>query len=197
VDAPDTRATDSGSGLTEGRDQDLNRLLSVVARGDEGAFARLYDQISGPAYGLILRVVRDAAQAEEVMQEVMLEVWRSATRFDRRKGSAASWVLTIAHRRAVDRVRSATAAADRERRLHEPPGSADEVADLVQAALDAELVRRCLASLTEVQREAITLAYYGGYSYRQVSEILGVTLGTIKTRIRDGLIRLRDCMGVM
>ena len=195
MDAPDTRAADSGSGLTEGRDQDLDWLLTIVAAGDEGAFARLYDEVSGLAYGLILRVVRDATQSEEVMQEVMLEVWRSATRFDRRKGSAASWVLTIAHRRAVDRVRSAAAAADRERRLHEPAGSADEVAERVQAALDAELVRHCLAGLTDVQREAIMLAYYGGYSYAQVSEILGVTLGTIKTRIRDGLIRLRDCMG--
>ena len=172
-------------------------MLTIVASGDEGAFARLYDQISGLAYGLILRVVRDSAQSEEVMQEVMLEVWRSATRFDRRRGSAASWVLTIAHRRAVDRVRSAVAASNRERRLHEPAGSADEVAERVQAQLDAELVRHCLTGLTEVQREAITLAYYGGYSYRQVSEMLGVTLGTIKTRIRDGLIRLRDCMGVM
>jgi RNA polymerase sigma-70 factor, ECF subfamily len=180
----------------EGRDQDLDVLLAIVARGDERAFARLYDQISGPAYGLILRVVRDPAQSEEVMQEVMLEVWRTATRFDRRKGSAASWMLTIAHRRAVDRVRTATAAAARERRLHEPASGVDEVADRVQATLDAELVRNCLDGLTDVQREAITLAYYGGYSYRQVSEMLGVTLGTVKTRIRDGLIRLRDCMGV-
>jgi len=180
----------------EGRDQDLAGLLAVVARGDELAFARLYDQISGPAYGLILRVVRDPAQSEEVMQEVMLDVWRSATRFDRHKGSAASWVLTIAHRRAVDRVRTAAAAAARERRLHEPASGTDEVADRVQATLDAELVRSCLDGLTDVQREAIMLAYYGGYSYRQVSEMLGVTLGTVKTRIRDGLIRLRDCMGV-
>jgi RNA polymerase sigma-70 factor, ECF subfamily len=196
VDAGDTRSADSGSGLVEGRDQNLEGLLAIVAHGDEQAFARLYDQISGPVYGLIVRVVRDPAQSEEVMQEVMLEVWRSATRFDRRKGSAASWVLTIAHRRAVDRVRTAAAATARERRLHEPATGIDEVADRVQAALDAELVRGCLDGLTEVQREAIMLAYYGGYSYRQVSEMLGVTLGTVKTRIRDGLIRLRDCMGV-
>lgn len=180
----------------EGRDQGLEGLLVIVATGDERAFAHLYDQISGPVYGLILRVVRDPAQSEEVMQEVMLEVWRSATRFDRRKGSAASWVLTIAHRRAVDRVRTAAAATARERRLHEPASGADDVADRVQAALDAELVRNCLDGLTDVQREAIMLAYYGGCSYRQVSEMLGVTLGTVKTRIRDGLIRLRDCMGV-
>jgi RNA polymerase sigma-70 factor, ECF subfamily len=180
----------------EPAEQDLDRLLCRVARGDQAAFEVVYDRLSGPAYGMITRVVWDPAQSEEVTQEVLLEVWRTASRFDARQGSAATWVLTIAHRRAVDRVRSASAAAAREQRaapLWEP---ADDVADTVQASLDRERVRRCLRGLTEHQRESITLAYYEGYSYSQVAGLLGVALGTIKTRIRDGLIRMRDCLGV-
>jgi len=173
-------------------------LLSRVARGDERAFAALYDELSGPVYGLAWRILRDAAQAEEVAQEVLLDVWRTATRFDPSRGSAAAWVLTIAHRRAVDRVRSAVAAAEREQLAwpRSANGSDDDVAAAVEASLDREAVRRCLEALTDLQRESITLAYYGGHSYREVSEILGSTLGTIKTRIRDGFIRMRDCLGV-
>jgi RNA polymerase sigma-70 factor, ECF subfamily len=196
MDAHDMRPAGTGPGLPEGKDRDLNRLLSLVARGDEKAFASVYDQLAGPVYGLIRRVVRNPAQSEEVAQEVLLEVWRSASRFDPSKGSAATWVMTIAHRRAVDRVRSATAAAEREQRIADPPARVDDVADAVEASLEAERVRRCLDSLTDLQRESITLAYYGGYSYREVAVLLGSTLGTIKTRIRDGLIRMRDCMGV-
>jgi len=142
-------------------------------------------------------VLRDPAQSEEVTQEVLLEVWRSASRFDSARGSAATWVLTIAHRRAIDRVRSETAAAERELRSAAPPPAAvDEVAERVEASLEAERVRRCLDGLTELQRESITLAYYSGYSYPQVAALLHVALGTVKTRIRGGLIRLRDCLGV-
>jgi RNA polymerase sigma-70 factor (ECF subfamily) len=179
-----------------GADQYLDGLLSRVARGDKAAFEAVYDNLAGPIYGLILRVVRDPAQSEEVSQEVLLEVWRTASRFDPARGAAATWVLTIAHRRAVDRVRSAAAAAAREQRSAEIPVPHDDVAATVEASLDAERVRHCLESLTEAQRESITLAYYGGYSYRQVGERLGTALSTIKTRIRDGLIRMRDCLGV-
>jgi RNA polymerase sigma-70 factor (ECF subfamily) len=177
-------------------ERDLNDLLVYVARGDQVAFEELYDRLVGPAYGVIRRVLRDPSQSEEVTQEVLLEVWRTAARFDPAMGGAATWVMTIAHRRAIDRVRSATAAAEREQRTADPRPTHDEVAEAVEASLDRERVRRCLDSLTEIQRESITLAYYGGYSYRQVAGLLKVTLGAIKTRIRDGLIRLRDCLGV-
>jgi RNA polymerase sigma-70 factor (ECF subfamily) len=196
MDARELRPAGTGPGLPEGKDQDLDGLLILVARGDESAFARVYDQLAGPIYGLVRRVVRNPAQSEEVAQEVLLDVWRTASRFDPAKGSAATWVMTIAHRRAVDRVRSAEAAAEREQRMAQPAGAADDVAATVEASLEHERVRRCLDSLTVLQRESITLAYYGGYSYREVAELLSSTLGTIKTRIRDGLIRLRDCMGV-
>ena len=191
------RASEPEPTRPEGRDdQYLDGLLARVARGDQAAFEAVYDNLAGPVYGLILRVVRDPAQSEEVSQEVLLEVWRTAARFDPAKGSAPTWVLTIAHRRAVDRVRSAAAATAREQRSAEIPVPHDDVADTVEASHDAERVRRCLEGLTEAQRESITLAYYGGYSYRQVSGLLSVALSTIKTRIRDGLIRMRDCLGV-
>jgi len=177
-------------------DADLDALLTLVARGDQGAFEALYERLARPAYGLIRKVLRDPAQSEEVVQEVLLEVWRTASRFDPAKGGAATWVLTIAHRRAVDRVRSETAAAGREQRTSRVPAAGYAVADSVEATLDAELLRRCLDGLSDVQRESITLAYYGGYTYPEVAKLLEVALGTIKSRIRDGLNRLRDCLGV-
>ena len=177
-------------------DADLDALLTLVARGDQGAFEALYERLARPAYGLIRKVLRDPAQSEEVVQEVLLEVWRTASRFDPARGGAATWVLTIAHRRAVDRVRSEAAAAGREQRTSRVPAAVDAVADRVEATLDAELLRRCLAGLSDVQRESITLAYYGGYTYPEVAKLLEVALGTIKSRIRDGLNRLRDCLGV-
>jgi RNA polymerase sigma-70 factor (ECF subfamily) len=172
---------------------DLEELLGRVARGDQEAFSRVYDAVCGPVLGLVRSVVRDPAQSEEVTQEVLLEVWSTATRFRRDKGTCMTWVLTLAHRRAVDRVRSAQASNDREQKaaqLARTP-SFDEVTEQVEARLEREQVRRCLRTLTELQRQSVTLAYYQG-----LLELLSVPLGTVKTRLRDGLIRLRDCLGV-
>jgi RNA polymerase sigma-70 factor, ECF subfamily len=177
-------------------DADLDTLLTHVAKGDQAAFEALYDQLAASVYGLIRKVLRNPSQAEEVTQEVLLEVWRTASRFDPARGGAATWMLTIAHRRAIDRVRAEEAATAREQRTAQAPTAVDEVAETVEASMDAERLRRCLAGLTELQRESITLAYYGGYSYAQVAALLDTALGTIKTRIRDGLTRLRACLGV-
>ena len=172
-------------------------LLRAVAGGDEKAFARLYDLVVPRVYGLIRRVLRDPAQAEEVTQEVLVEVWRSAARFDPARGSATAWICTIAHRRAVDRVRSEQAAADRLAYVGRAQVDIpyDAVADEVSGRLERQQVRRCLHDLTELQRQAVTLAYYQGHTYPQVAELLGAPLPTVKTRMRDGLIRLRDCLG--
>ena len=171
-------------------------LLTQVARGDEAAFAKLYDELTPRVYGLCRRIVRDPAQAEEVAQEALVEVWRTAGRYDPAKGSASAWVLTIAHRRAVDRVRAEQASTDRERRVATEEVPYDDVVEQATARLERQQVRRCLQGLTDLQREAITLAYYRGYSYREVADLLGAGLPTVKTRMRDGLIRLRDCLGV-
>jgi RNA polymerase sigma-70 factor, ECF subfamily len=182
-----------GAGNTRGAE--LPALLGRVAGGDREAFEAVCRHVAAPVFGTVRAVVRDRPQSEEVAQEVLVEVWQSASRFDPGRGSAMAWVTTIAHRRAVDRVRSEQRSAERELRAAAHAVAYDDVAETAEANLDAERLRRCLRSLTELQREAITLAYYGGYTYRQVAALLGVAAGTVSTRMRDGLIRLRDCLG--
>lgn len=177
-------------------DETSDQLLVATAAGDAAAFAALYDRVTPQVLGVALRVLRDRALAEEVTQEVLVEVWRKADRFDPDRGSAAGWITTLAHRRAVDRVRSEQAARDRDDRVsrRDEPRAYDNVADEVQVRLDHWQVRRALAELTDRQREAIELAYFGGYTYRDVAEVLGIPEGTAKSRLRDGLLRLRAAL---
>lgn len=172
-------------------------LVSRAARGDESAFAGLYDLLAPLVHGVAARVVRDPSIAEEVTQEVFVELWRTAPRYDETRGSVRSWATTVAHRRAVDRVRSEQAARDRHDKdgRQVVAGPHDPVAHEVETTLDRSRVRRALEALSESQREAVELAYFGGHTYREVAALLGVPEGTVKTRIRDGMIRLRDELG--
>jgi len=173
-------------------------LLAQISEGDQGAFAQLYDMLSSRVFGLILRVLVDRSQSEEVLQEVFLEVWQSAGRFAPNKGQGRSWILTIAHRRAVDRVRASQASTDRDARvgLRDIDVAFDGVAEGVELRMDAQRVTDGLRALPHVQREAIVLAYYGGYSQSEIAALVSAPLGTIKTRMRDGLSRLRTELGV-
>lgn len=173
-------------------------LLTRIANGDRAAFARLYDMLASRVFGLILRVLVDRSQSEEVLQEVFLEVWQSADRFAPNRGQGRGWVLTIAHRRAVDRVRSSQASADRDVRIgfRDLDVAHDGVAEQAELRIEGLRVAKAVAALPEVQREAITLAYFGGYSQSEIAALVGAPLGTIKTRMRDGLSRLRTEMGV-
>jgi RNA polymerase sigma-70 factor (ECF subfamily) len=178
---------------------DLGGLLRRCARGDESAFAEFYDATASRAWGVALRVLRNRAYAEEVMQESYLQVWRQSGRFDATRGRAESWFLTIVHRTAVDRVRSVEASSRRDQKYTEQGETRperDTTAEAVHQTLEARRVHGALDALTELQRQAVELAYWGGYTHTEVAGLLDIPVGTAKTRIRDGLIRLRDTMGV-
>ena len=176
----------------------LADLLRRASRGDEAAFAEWYDATAARAFGLAVRVLRDRAQAEEVTQECYLDCWRHAARFDPAKGTALSWLLTIVHRKAVDRVRSAEASGRRDAAYgrRDLPVAHDETSESATASIEAGRVRAALADLTAKQREAVELAFLGGYTHTEVATMLDLPVGTAKTRIRDGLIRLRDALNV-
>ena len=175
-----------------------DELLTRVAQGDQVAFVELYDQTAPRVLGLIKRLLKDHSQSEEVTQEVFLEIWQTATRFDTGRGSASSWMLTMAHRRAVDRIRASQAGRDRDLKIgvRDLDTAYDSVTESVEIRIEHERVERALGRLTELQRQAVKLAYYGGYSHSEVAAMLQVPIGTVKTRLRDGMIRLRDEMGV-
>lgn len=185
---------DDGSGTVD----QIGSLLLRVAAGDRAAFAEVYDALSARAFGLILRVLVDRAQSEEVLQEVFLEVWQSASRFTPNRGQGRSWVLTIAHRRAVDRVRSSQSSTDRDVRagFRDMDVAHDDVSETVELKMEGRRVVDALAALPDAQKEALTLAYFGGYSQSEIATLVGAPLGTVKTRMRDGLSRLRMEMGV-
>jgi RNA polymerase sigma-70 factor, ECF subfamily len=173
---------------------DVDALVGRVARGDARAFEALYDELSAAVFGLARRVVRDPSRAEDVTQEVFLEVWRKAARFDSALGKAKTWVLTIAHRRSVDAVRRSEVQKRHDHQVPPDEVTADEPADKVIVAEEHGAVRDCLETLTDLQLESVRLAYFNGYTYNEVATLLDKPLPTIKTRMRDGLIRLRDCL---
>lgn len=184
----------------DGQADPLGELMRRAGRGDQAAFGELYDQLAPLVYGVVLKVVRDPSQSEEVAQEVFVELWRLAARFDGTKGTVGGWAATMAHRRAIDRVRSEQAARDRlVREVSNIVPDHDDVSSTVEVDVDREFdrarVRRALDRLSPLQREAVELAWFGGHTYREVAVLLDVAEGTVKTRIRDGMIRLRDELG--
>lgn len=180
------------------RDRHLAGLLERSASGDQEAFAAFYDEVAPAAYGLARKVVRDADLAADVTQEALVDVWRSADRFDASRGSVIGWVCSITHRRAVDLIRSTQSSRDREQRAGVAAfdRAHDDVADAVEAVEDRSRVNECLGTLTELEYEAVTAAYYGGQTYREVALRLGAKLATVKSRMRSALQRLQDCLGV-
>ncbi|MFE2728789.1 ECF RNA polymerase sigma factor SigK [Kitasatospora sp. NPDC059327] len=179
-------------------DRHLGELVARTAVGDHEAYRTLYRALTGRVLGVVRRILRDQAQSEEVAQEVMLEVWRSAARYRPERGGVAAWVLTMAHHRAVDRVRRSEAETAREEKAaaSSQERAFDEVSEQIENRLERERVRRCLGRLTDLQRQSLVLAYYRGLTYAQVADLLETPLSTVKTRMRDGLVRLRDCLGV-
>lgn len=194
----DMRDADVSDPASETPASRLQELLARVGRGDRQAFSALYDEMAPRVLGLVTRLLRDPAQSEEVTQEIFLEIWQTSSRFDPNKGGASTWILTMTHRRAVDRVRASQASRDRDVKvgIRDLDADYDHVAESVEVRIEHERVEKAMARLTDMQRQAITLSYYGGYSNSEVAEILSVPIGTIKTRIRDGMVRLRDEMGV-
>lgn len=180
--------------MAEARITDPNLLLAASGRGDQKAFATLYDQVAGAVYGTIRRILRDEAMSEEVTQDVMLEIWRRSSMYDPDKGAAVTWIMTTAHRRAIDRVRSEEAHRRRTREtgIAEFERDFDSTADAAVTRTEQDRVARLMGTLTDLEREAITLAFFGGMTHSEISEHLNVPLGTIKSRMRSGLMRLRD-----
>lgn len=198
--ASDGPQTISRHAPDSGQAQSLDDLLVASGRGSAQAFEGVYTTMLAQVYRLALRVVRDPGMAEDITQEALVEAWRKAPTFDPARGSAKSWVLTIAHRRAVDRVRreqrqreqmeAEAAVAEREA----TPAEQDAVVERDFADFQSARVRTAVATLSDKQREAVELAFYQGLTHVEVCERLGIPLGTAKTRIRDALSKLRDAL---
>lgn len=174
-----------------------NALLLRVGEAETRAFSDLYDRLSARVLGTVQCILVDRAQSEEVTQEVFLEVWQSASRYEQTRGSAAAWILTIARRRAVDRVRAAQASRDRDIRIGIRDHSVefDDVVESVELRLESARVRKAMTKLTVLQRQAVTMTYAEGFTNGETAALLRVPVGTVKTRLRDGLIGLRLILG--
>ncbi|MDQ3907540.1 MAG: sigma-70 family RNA polymerase sigma factor [Acidobacteriota bacterium] len=181
--------------MSDPREQADNDLLHAVARGDEAALAAIYDRYASILLGLLLRILHSRGEAEDVLQEVFLQVWRRAADFDETRGRAFTWLVTLARSRAIDRLRSLDA---RERAAHAAAAEpADQIGDANADALHAEqreIVRRALAELSEDQRTTLLLAYQEGLTQTEIAERLNQPLGTVKTRTRAGLMKLRELL---
>jgi RNA polymerase sigma-70 factor, ECF subfamily len=195
--APNPEATAS-AGTSADVNRRLGDLLAQIANGDQGAFAEFYELTSRRVFGMARRVLIDPELSEDTTQEVFIQVWQNAGKFNPEAGSPLAWLMTISHRRAVDKVRSSQSSTDREAKYGASSQEIDHdsVSDEVGSRLEAEAVVRCLDTLTETQQQSVRLAYYGGLTYREVAEKLNAAVPTIKSRIRDGLIRLKTCLGV-
>lgn len=172
-----------------------NDLLRAVSRGDETALAAIYDRYRLILFGLILRILHDRQEAEDVLQEAFLQVWRRAADFDESRGRVFTWLVTIARSRALDRLRALGARARLADQAAQAP--ADQVGDAAEDALKSEqgtIVRQALTELPEEQRRALLLAYFEGLTQSEIAARLGEPLGTIKTRMRSGLIKLRELL---
>lgn len=191
-------AADSTRDLESTQPASKEELLTRVARGDQAAFGELYDQVAPRVLGLVKRLLIDHSQSEEVTQEIFLEIWQTASRYEASRGGALTWIMTMTHRRAVDRIRASQAGRDRDTKIgiRDLEVEYDHVAETVEVRIEHERVEKAMTRLTELQRQAVSLAYFGGYSHSEVADMLHVPLGTVKTRLRDGMIRLRDEMGV-
>ncbi|WP_460519619.1 ECF RNA polymerase sigma factor SigK [Humibacter antri] len=189
--------TPASSGDVAETSQLVDQLLGRVAGGDQAAFGELYDMVVSRVFGTVLRLVIDRSQAEEVTQEVFLEVWQSAAVFDPNRGRGIGWIITMAKRRAIDRIRSAQAAHDRDLRVGiREYAVLDDVADAAATVMERDRVGRAMQQLSDPQRQAIALAYDGGLTHTEIAQLLSVPVGTVKTRLRDGMIRLRHELGV-
>jgi RNA polymerase sigma-70 factor (ECF subfamily) len=172
-------------------------LLVLVGQGNKAAFAALYDRTAPRVMGLVKRVLIDPAQSEEVTQDVFLELWQHAARFDPGKGKAASWLLTMAHRRAIDRVRASQSSRDRDlavgiRDFHD---TVDDVESTVETTMETRRIRQAMASLTVNQQQALEMTYFQGLTNVEAAATAGIPVGTMKTRLRDALIALRHRVG--
>jgi RNA polymerase sigma-70 factor, ECF subfamily len=195
---PRSRATGEGEVAAELVDgNSLDSLLAAVGRGDRASFSHLYDLVAPRVLGLATRVLVDPAQAEEVMQDVFLEVWQTADRFDPSRGRGITWILTMTHRRAIDRVRASQSSRDRDERagIRELASSGPSIEDEVDIAIEHERVLRALATLSELQRESVELAYFQGLTQSEIAQRLDIPIGTVKTRTRDAMFKLRGILG--